>query len=533
MSTTETLFAGKAPKVEANTSPKALEPRSSTEDPRFTEELRASRADEKRVAEDRARAKQADQARVEEARTQDARTQEARAAEARAEDARAEDARDDAAREDRSREEKSREETEASASDSESDETSLTDVTTSGTVNATVDEILTAAAHSASPTNQTGQTDEALLNIAVEETVGDQTAGNKAAGNALPGAQATGDAASTAASSKAQHQAAANVPAQAATSTAGLPHETAQKAATSTTEEITPAQLAKQAGTPTDIAKGPVEAEAALAAQAGSAGPKRGLGHAAAASMSDNKADTKSDTTASAKPATTSADTSGNADKPSTVQAAQRSAASEIALQAALGKTATGTQDIRVAGLDAPSNAGSAPQSAEGTAPAPSVTVRAIMSATAQPGTPVQPQTPAREIAINMARNLGNGTNRFEIRLDPAELGRIDVRMEVNADGRVQAHLTVEKPETLEMLQRDARSLEKALADAGLDMDQSSLGYSLRDDGDSNNFAMNREAAEAASGKDTPEDELAADLAAVQHVYSLKAGSGSGVDIRI
>ncbi|MGD1934626.1 MAG: flagellar hook-length control protein FliK, partial [Candidatus Phaeomarinobacter sp.] len=279
----------------------------------------------------------------------------------------------------------------------------------------------------------------------------------------------------------------------------------------------------------TDAASAPAEAEAAVAAKAAESVGKRGLGHATAEAMQDAKSDAKPKTSAASAPQP--ADT-GAADKSTTsAQTFQRSSASEIALQAVMAK-ATGTPaDIRVAGLEG--SAGTTPQSADGAAPAPSVTIRAIAAATSLPGTPVQPQTPAREIAINMARNLANGTNRFEIRLDPAELGRIDVRMELGTDGRVQAHLTVEKPETLEMLQRDARALEKALSDAGLDMENGSLGYSLRDDSEGSGFAANRNPSDGADTTTPSDDDLTADLAAIQHIYALKAGSGSGVDIRI
>src|SRR3546814_19463417 len=51
------------------------------------------------------------------------------------------------------------------------------------------------------------------------------------------------------------------------------------------------------------------------------------------------------------------------------------------------------------------------------------------------PGQTTPTQVPAMAIALQMARNLQKGVNRFDIRLDPAEMGRIDVRMEVKKDG--------------------------------------------------------------------------------------------------
>jgi flagellar hook-length control protein FliK len=84
------------------------------------------------------------------------------------------------------------------------------------------------------------------------------------------------------------------------------------------------------------------------------------------------------------------------------------------------------------------------------------------------------------QVAFEMVRQAHQGTSRFTIRLDPPELGRVDVRMQVDASGTVNARLTVDRVETLDMFQRDQRSLERALAQAGLDSSRTSLEFSLR-----------------------------------------------------
>ncbi|WMT86241.1 flagellar hook-length control protein FliK [Pelagibacterium sp. 26DY04] len=86
-------------------------------------------------------------------------------------------------------------------------------------------------------------------------------------------------------------------------------------------------------------------------------------------------------------------------------------------------------------------------------------------------------------IAAEISRHVQNGTSRFEIKLNPAELGRIDVRMEVDTSGNVVARLAVERSETLDLLQRDQRALERALADAGLDSAKTELEFSLQQGG--------------------------------------------------
>ncbi|SFT58544.1 hook-length control protein FliK [Pseudovibrio denitrificans] len=85
----------------------------------------------------------------------------------------------------------------------------------------------------------------------------------------------------------------------------------------------------------------------------------------------------------------------------------------------------------------------------------------------------------ANSVWPEIARQVSGGVNRFEIRLDPKELGSVDVSIEFSKDGRVRAHLIAERPETLELLQKDQRGLEKALQEAGIDADKSSLRFSL------------------------------------------------------
>jgi flagellar hook-length control protein FliK len=83
-------------------------------------------------------------------------------------------------------------------------------------------------------------------------------------------------------------------------------------------------------------------------------------------------------------------------------------------------------------------------------------------------------------LAITIATKSREGSKQFDIRLDPPEMGRIDVRLSVDDNGKAQAHLSADKPQTLELLQRDSRNLERALKDAGLDLSNNGLNFSLK-----------------------------------------------------
>ena len=84
-------------------------------------------------------------------------------------------------------------------------------------------------------------------------------------------------------------------------------------------------------------------------------------------------------------------------------------------------------------------------------------------------------------LALHIAARSARGDSRFTIRLDPPELGRIEVNLSVTSHGHAQAVLAVEKPQTLDLLLRDAPALERALKDAGLELG-SNLSFSLKEE---------------------------------------------------
>jgi flagellar hook-length control protein FliK len=83
-------------------------------------------------------------------------------------------------------------------------------------------------------------------------------------------------------------------------------------------------------------------------------------------------------------------------------------------------------------------------------------------------------------LAVSIAAKSIEGAKQFDIRLDPPELGRVDVKLSVDPTGKAQAHLTVEKPQTLEMLQKDSGSLQRSLKDSGVDLSNNGLQFSLK-----------------------------------------------------
>jgi len=150
------------------------------------------------------------------------------------------------------------------------------------------------------------------------------------------------------------------------------------------------------------------------------------------------------------------------------------------------------------------------------------------LTATAAAGAAV----PLSGIAVEIAVSALNGKSRFELRLDPAELGRIDVRIDVDRSGQVTSHLRVEKPETLAMLQQSAPQLQQALQDAGLKTGSGGLQFSLRDQSSSGqNGNDNQSNSNAQRLIVTEEDIVPATLAG--RSYGRTLGTQGGIDIRV
>lgn len=95
-----------------------------------------------------------------------------------------------------------------------------------------------------------------------------------------------------------------------------------------------------------------------------------------------------------------------------------------------------------------------------------------------------QSQMPLLEqVIFHIKTALNDGSSKIRIQLHPAELGKLDIKLQVGADGKTGVIVTAENKDTLALLQKDASGLERALADAGLKADAGSLSFNLRGDG--------------------------------------------------
>lgn len=141
----------------------------------------------------------------------------------------------------------------------------------------------------------------------------------------------------------------------------------------------------------------------------------------------------------------------------------------------------------------------------------------------------------ADQVKVSISQALNSGMDRLSIQLDPADLGRVDVRIDVGADGRAQLLVQADNRETLDLLQRDARSLERALQEAGIQADLRDMAFNLRqgqDQSGSNEGGARTANSRRLAGED--ENLLAAaqnDNDALMGSYTLSIAQGLNIQV--
>ena len=147
----------------------------------------------------------------------------------------------------------------------------------------------------------------------------------------------------------------------------------------------------------------------------------------------------------------------------------------------------------------------------------------------------VGPQTVAR-LAVQIAPTAQGPASQFSLTLHPAELGGVQVKVQVDRNGSVSAMLTFDNPQAAADLGARAGDLKAALNQAGFNVSDNGLSFNLSSQGqgqsgngqpDPGNWG-GRAFRAAAAGAD---DLLSAVTEAAGRLQT--ASAASGLDIRI
>jgi flagellar hook-length control protein FliK len=250
----------------------------------------------------------------------------------------------------------------------------------------------------------------------------------------------------------------------------------------------------------------------APAAHSGSGGPNSGSqgqsGQRGAATNTQTDAQSGTQTVSNGSPDAAS----GNANpQPTFLQVAH----DQTIVQQNTGTAAAQNNAVNAVGSAAPAQAPAQP-----------------VAANLQVGPTTQAANPTPDIhslAISIATQSQAGAKQFDIRIDPPELGRVDVRLTVDAAGKAQAHLAVDKPQTLELLQKDSGNLARALKDSGVQLNNNGLQFSLKGQGHNGGGSRGSQS----RGRSLSVTAVASTAPAAAASSSNLSASASGVDIRV
>ncbi|HEX5377895.1 MAG TPA: flagellar hook-length control protein FliK, partial [Phenylobacterium sp.] len=148
------------------------------------------------------------------------------------------------------------------------------------------------------------------------------------------------------------------------------------------------------------------------------------------------------------------------------------------------------------------------------------------------------PETVA-SLAAQIVKKLEGRTTRFDVQLHPADLGRVDVRLEIGAHGRLMASMSFENPHAAAELRGRADELRSALESAGFDLsgglsfdvagDRGQGQRQAQDNTPDGGGALRGRAFEAALA--TADETASAALAGALNAYQSRVAPG--LDIRI
>ena len=130
-------------------------------------------------------------------------------------------------------------------------------------------------------------------------------------------------------------------------------------------------------------------------------------------------------------------------------------------------------------------------------------------------------------VAQEIVRRFDGGNTSFQVRLDPPELGRVDIRLEVSRDKKVTATISADNAVTLSDLRGSVRELQRALTDAGLDLADNGLSFQDRRDSQSSAMAQQQNL----RGANRSADESLVPAPTPARPFGVERWGGSRVDV--
>lgn len=143
----------------------------------------------------------------------------------------------------------------------------------------------------------------------------------------------------------------------------------------------------------------------------------------------------------------------------------------------------------------------------------------ALAHAEAMRETATRPSTATQQVMAQI-QVRANKSAQISVQLSPAELGRVEVRLNIAKDGTAHAIVVADRPETLALLQKDASHLERALQQAGINANAGNMSFNLRDQQQAQQFGQGRKRFSRQDISDIKTQDVSAQLLAEASIIS-------------
>ncbi|HLK23637.1 MAG TPA: flagellar hook-length control protein FliK [Caulobacteraceae bacterium] len=208
----------------------------------------------------------------------------------------------------------------------------------------------------------------------------------------------------------------------------------------------------------------------------------------------------------------------------------------EAPIARASGSPTSGDDAQEQSSGDRPGEAGPATQAGAPPSGSAASTAQTAFAAMAQPpaavvNVPAASATPiATQLATQVVKAAEGKAARFDIALEPQGLGRVDVKLQIDAQGQVSARFSFDNPHAAAEAQAQSSQLQQALEQVGFSVGQGGLSFDVGGQGAS--LAQQQSSPQPPAAVSTGEPAPLAEAAlAARQPRPLSAASG--VDITI
>ena len=137
------------------------------------------------------------------------------------------------------------------------------------------------------------------------------------------------------------------------------------------------------------------------------------------------------------------------------------------------------------------------------------------------------------QIAAQILRKLEGRSTRFEMALTPDDLGRVDVKLDIDSEGRLAARLAFDNPAAATDLRGRADQLRRELEDAGFHLADDAFEFTERDSG-SSSFDRGQDARQGQNRAFAAASRLNAEIDVAQPPRWMALSlSPAGVDLKV